>query len=85
MKEYQLFILELYFPPINHHRKRGGGKSAKAGKWEREESPSQQPEGLTLLPVEHCRVLQEQRAKGWGLQHLGQHLLLTPLSEVMAV
>lgn len=44
MKEYQLFILELSFPPINHHRKRGGEKSAEAGKWEREESPSQQLE-----------------------------------------
>lgn len=65
MKEYQLFILELYFPPINHHRKRGGEikkkKSAKAGKCEREESPSQQDESLTLLPWGHCRVLQEHR------------------------
>lgn len=32
MKEYQLFILELYFPPINHHRKRGVGGICKS--WE---------------------------------------------------
>lgn len=62
MKEYQLFILELYFPPINHHRKRGGEKAAKAGKWEREESPGQQPEReFNPAPIEHCRVLQEHR------------------------
>lgn len=83
MKEYQLFILELYFPPINHHRKRGGEKSAKAGKWEREESPGQQPESeFNPAPI---GALQgpggAQRAEGWELQHPEQHLALTPLPE----